>query len=414
VTVAPAAAALPRATSDRPDDNAGPQVHFVYAIPSDQPDRNLDADGTLEASIGAMQGWLRGQTGGAGLRIDTSGGAPDVTFVRLPRSDADYGGRQPILGAIAQDLQASGLLADQSKIYSVYYEGSAPGPSANVALCGLGGRSTFVALALVFLHDTCGYDVNASRAGTAGMLEYALLHETIHAIGFVPDCAPHTTHEGHVNDSAEDLMAPYLSSVTPILDVNHDDYFQANRSGCPDLSVSRYLEGAGTTLTFAVGGSGHGHVRGQTGSPSVATVDCPPACSIAFDGGQPVTMTVEATPDPGYRFVGWQGACTGVAPRCVVQATTSLDATAIFAKTPPPLALTVSVSGGGRVVSTPSGISCRSQCSARFPAGSAVRLRVQVQPGWRFAGWSGACTGRVPCNVRLTHASRVRATFRRA
>jgi hypothetical protein len=362
-------------------------------VPSDQTDQNLDQDGTLDSSIAAIQSWLRGQTGGAGLKIDTSGGQPDITFVRLPRSDADYGSQQFILDAIAQDLRGAGLVLDPNKIYSIFYEGSAPGPSANVALCGLGGRNGLLAVALVFMHDQCGYDLNASRAGTTSALEFVLLHETIHAIGFVPDCAPHSTHEGHVSDNPQDLMSQFLPSA-PVLDVNHDDYFQAHIAGCPDLSQSRYLEGAGITLTFAVGG------------------DCPTSCTASFDSGQPVVITVSATADAGYRFVRWQGACTGASPTCALHASTSQNVTAIFEKAPPP-ALTVSVSGGGRVGSTPGGISCPSQCSARFAPGSTVQVRAHPQPGWHFVGWSGACNGRVRCNLHLTEAARLRATFRR-
>ena len=77
------------------------------------------------------------------------------------------------------------------------------------------------------------------------------------------------------------------------------------------------------------------------------------------------------------------------------------------------MGLTVTVRGRGGVVSTPSGIACASRCSAQFAFGSMVRLRARPQPGWRFVAWSGACTGRVPCFVRLSEAASVRATFRR-
>ena len=53
-TATASSGALPRSTTDRPDDHAGPQVHVVYAVPSDQTDANLDADGTVEASVNAM------------------------------------------------------------------------------------------------------------------------------------------------------------------------------------------------------------------------------------------------------------------------------------------------------------------------------------------------------------------------
>src|SRR5438876_116883 len=321
-TTASPPAALPRETSDRPDDHTGPQVHVVYAVPSDQTDASLDADGTIEASVNAIQAYLRGQTGGPGLKLDTSGGALDVTFVRLPRSDADYTAQPAVAGGIAADLRQAGL-ADPNKVYAVYYEGSAPGPDPALQLCGEGGRTGQLAISVVILHDNCGYDLNSSRAGVPGAIEFVVLHETLHAMGFVPDCAPHTTHDGHVDDSPQDLMAALLPDGTPILDVNHDDYFQANHPGCLDLTQSRFLEGAGTTITFAVGGTGHGHVRGQTASPSFGDIDCPPVCSATFDGGQTVTMTLAATADAGFVFVRWEGACTGAVPTCALRATSS-------------------------------------------------------------------------------------------
>ena len=51
---------LPRATADRPDSVSGPQVHVVYALPSDGVDRSLDVDGTLTRSVTAWERWLAG------------------------------------------------------------------------------------------------------------------------------------------------------------------------------------------------------------------------------------------------------------------------------------------------------------------------------------------------------------------
>jgi hypothetical protein len=385
-------------------------VHVVYAVPSEQTDANLDSDGTVEASVNTMQAYLRSQTGGPALKLDTSGGALDVTFVRLPRADADYAAQPDIAAAIASDLQQAGL-SDPTRLYAVYYEGAAPGPIPSFALCGEGGRSQFGAIAVVILHDTCGFDLASSRAGTPGAVEFVLLHEALHAMGFVPSCAPHATGDGHVNDSPQDLMAALLPDGTPILDVNHDDYFQANITGCLDLTQSRFVEGAGTTITVAVGGTGHGHLRSAIGLGPFGTIDCPTACSATFDGGRQITVPIVATADSGYAFVRWEGACSGAQPTCALAASASTAATAIFSKGP--VTLTVSVRGRGNVVSTPAGITCASRCSGQFAFGAKVRVRAKPQPGWRFVAWSGACTGRVPCFIRLSQAASVVATFRR-
>jgi len=67
---------LDRSTTDRPDDITGPQVHAMYVVPADGTDRALDTNGTIAASVANRDGWLRGQTGGRGLRLDTFGGLP--------------------------------------------------------------------------------------------------------------------------------------------------------------------------------------------------------------------------------------------------------------------------------------------------------------------------------------------------
>jgi hypothetical protein len=66
-----------------------------------------------------------------------------------------------------------------------------------------------------------------------GHLDYTMLHELMHALGFVPTCAPHFTLAGHVSDSPNDLMyAGSLPWNPTTLDVGHDDYFDGHVPGC--------------------------------------------------------------------------------------------------------------------------------------------------------------------------------------
>jgi endoglucanase len=79
--------------------------------------------------------------------------------------------------------------------------------------------------------------------------------------------------------------------------------------------------------------------------------------------------------------------------------------TATFVRAP--LRVTVSVSGGGRVTSSPAGIACPGACSTTFRSTQA-RLTARAAKGWRFAGWSGACRGTGTCTVAAAGAVRAR------
>ena len=74
-------------------------------------------------------------------------------------------------------------------------------------------------------------------------------------------------------------------------------------------------------------------------------------------------------------------------------------------------ALTVAVSGSGRVTSTPAGLDCGATCSAQFAEGTAVALSAQPASGWALKNWTGACSGTSPCIVTLTADTTVGAEF---
>ena len=320
---------LPRSTTDRPDDATGPQVHALYVLPSDGVDRALDTTGTVAASFANWQRWLQGQTFNNGLRLDTTGGELDVTFVRLGRTDAQLAARGPSLrDAIEDELRAKGIVR-AGKVYAAYYDGS------STAACGGGAWPPRLpgAVAALYLRATYGpgatcYEPERSRAGLQ-IMDFAMLHELFHTMGYVPSCAPNHTRDGHVSDSPRDLMYAGDEPWRPaVLDVGSDDYFHAHLLGCAEFAVSRYLDR------------------------------------------------------------GFGGASAKVK-------------------------LTVSVSGAGRVLSTPRGIACSMRCTATFEGGMRLTLRALPAKGARFAGWGGACRGAKNCRVTLDRGRAVTARFRR-
>jgi hypothetical protein len=398
-------AALPRSTTDRPDDRQGSQIHALYVLPSDGADRALDTDGTIEASVQNFQTWLRGQTGGRGLRLDTFQGQLDVTFVRLSQTDAQLASSGLFIrDAIERELRAAGF-TQAGKIYALYYDGS------STAACGGGAWPPTLPgqLGGVYLRATFGagflcYDPTRSRSGLQ-LMDLAVLHELLHTMGFVATCSPHHTRAGHVSDSPSDLMwagdAPWTPSV---LDVGRDDYFDAPVAGCPDLADSAYLEGNAVVLSVTVrAAGGRGVVRSNP-----AGIDCGATCSAQFERGTTVTLT--AAPLRGSRFLGWSGACTGHGP-CAVVMDGAKSVAAAFG--PSRFVLSLSVKGPGRVTSTPAGIACPGRCQVAVRAGSRVALRAVPNKGARLSSWSGACRGRGKCTVTMNANRRVAAGFRR-
>ena len=116
-----------RDASDQPDE-AGAQVHLVYVLPSDEADRALDVNGTIEGSVASSQAWLATQAGGRALRIDTAGRntrhqLPAAHAVRCHRRAQGAFVRDPLEDALA----AAGFTAPD-KIYIARYDGLAPLP----------------------------------------------------------------------------------------------------------------------------------------------------------------------------------------------------------------------------------------------------------------------------------------------
>ncbi len=76
------------------------------------------------------------------------------------------------------------------------------------------------------------------------------------------------------------------------------------------------------------------------------------------------------------------------------------------------VALTVTVSGNGSVVSQPAGIDCGSQCSMQTPVGSSVLLTATPTVGHVFSSWGGGCTGSgLTCSLTVNAVQSVTATF---
>ena len=226
-----------RTTRDQPDDISGPQIHVVYALPSDIEDGNLDRYGDIARSFEAIQNWLSEEIG-VRLRLDTHGGELDVTFLRLPFTHQEGDGRS---GSLIQDLAEAVTDAigySGNKIYAIYYAGRAAGVCGSAQVGGPYGA--------VYVHrEGCSNSSPGMDPEVASTYEGVMVHELLHAYGAVASCAPHQGGGAHVQDDPEDVM--YAGTEREprseaVIDVARDDYFGHGRANCLDTAESPFWE----------------------------------------------------------------------------------------------------------------------------------------------------------------------------
>jgi hypothetical protein len=380
--------------TDSPDLTTGRQVHPVVVVPSDGVDNFQAVANRLADDVVSMSAWWTGQDPTRVPRFDQAGfpggTCLDISFLRLPDSSASLRGARNAFTRVVGALQSAGF-RNAFKKYYVYYDG----PPVETNVCGTGGGdfSTGPGWSVVWLSG-CS-DVPSDQVGA---------HELVHALGALPDGAPHACP----GDPAHPCDAPLVDILSPqtdgrplqqqVLDVNHDDYY-AHAGTWDDLQDSgwlSHLDAAQVPLSIAMTG---GIGRVSSGLPGL---DCTVACTTQWDQGSMVTL--DATPGPRLRFVRWAGACTGIGT-CSVTLTQAQSVTAVFG--PATIPLKVATVGRGRVKCTP-------VCAKAFPAGDPLTLRAVAAKGWKFTGWTGGCKGKQPvCRPKTGSALTVRATFRR-
>jgi hypothetical protein len=211
---------------------------------------NLDSDGTLEAAILLAQNWFVAQTNGRRLRLDTFQAGPDITFVRLPRSDAEYVSfgvriREPI----EADLAAMGF-GNSAKISAVYYGGGGPSSGGQIP-CGQAPRpGRFAAVYVGCILERPDVQPLIAVHGVRKILAMTMVHEILHNLGAVPDCARHQI-AAHASDDPRDVMVASGSGqlasypepeFLPILDAGRDDYYAHTNAGCVDVANSEFLD----------------------------------------------------------------------------------------------------------------------------------------------------------------------------
>lgn len=222
VTGTAALTVVQRSTTDRPDQVSGPQIHFLYIIPQDGQDDSLDLEGSLLNSVGSVQTWLAGQTGGRTLRMDTFEGVLDVSFARLDQTGSEISAS----GEQADDIIRAKLLAsgfdNTEKLYVIYYDGE-----VTSQFCTRRESDQPVRMLYFFLGRCDHLRFADSPTDAMKSAEATLMHDILHLLGFVGEGAPHEVN-GHVTDDPQDIMDFNHPSPPYHLDVGRDDYYGEN------------------------------------------------------------------------------------------------------------------------------------------------------------------------------------------
>ncbi len=380
-----------------PNDVAGSPVHWVYATPSDGPDRFSTFGSLMQADAESIDAWWRSQDPLRAPRNDLApfscGSQLDLSVIRLGRSSSQLASVDARFDAIATSLMALGFTSRHTK-YLVYYDGP-----VEPDICGQGGGNpAAIGFAIVYVQACAGVPWNTTAA-----------HELLHTLGAVPTGAPHMCPEpddGHVCDNLIDLMFPF-GDETPItglaLDSGRDDYY-GHVGAWRDVQDSPWLVQLDRQAPFGLTISGPGTV-----SADVPGLHCVQSCTTTWSAG--TTLALTATPASGAKLVAWGSACSGRAS-CSVVVEPGKSVSASFA--PATYRLTIAVTGRGTVRSSGPGIACPPRCSSAVASHEAIRLTPKAAKGWRFKQWSGACRGKGACSVPMTSATNARAVFVRA
>ena len=382
----------------RPNVVSGNPVHWIYALPSDAPDRFSTFASQMQTDAETIDAWWRREDSTRVPRNDLAelpcGPQLDLTVLRLQQTNAELARAEGRFVTLFNALPAAGFRSPFTK-YLVYFDG----PVAEADLCGQGASDgTGFGLAVMYVQACLGASVSIVAA-----------HELLHTLGAVPRSAPNRCPDpngAHTCDSTADLMHPFLDGSpleAKLLDPGRDDYY--GHSGTfTDSQNSPWLVQLDRQQPFMTTITGSGGVTAD-----VPGLDCASSCTTTWNAS--TRLTLRAVPRAGSRFVRWGGACAG-ASRCVATVGPGVAVSALFA--PSVFRLSVAVSGRGGVRSSRAGLTCRPLCSAAFPSFAPVRLAATPAKGWRFRSWAGACRGTRPiCTVPMTAATSVRAVFGR-
>lgn len=159
---------------------------------------------------------------------------------------------------------------------------------------------------------------------------------------------------------------------------------------------------------------------GGAAAPTVTMTATP--TTVPYNGASTVTWSSTNATDCVVTPSGWTGASGSNSTGPLVSTTTytatctgpggSQIGSATVTVSGANFTLTVIKNSGGTVQSTDGLINCGATCSRSYTSGTTVTLTpTPISGRYKFAGWSGACSGTGACTVTIDASKTVTATF---
>jgi uncharacterized repeat protein (TIGR02543 family) len=176
-------------------------------------------------------------------------------------------------------------------------------------------------------------------------------------------------------------------------------YVSSQTSSVGGLTFYRIID---ADLTIADGWSGCGFYESAANFAEVLTHEVGHMVGFGHNSDPSATM---------YAYAHFDGRGASLTPADIAGLVFLYPGTESAPLTTFTLTVTRAGTGLGTVTSVPAGIACGADCSEPFASGAVVALTATAQPGYAFAGWSGACAGTAGCSVTMTADRAVTATF---
>jgi hypothetical protein len=410
-------------TADLADAVAGPQIHVIYAIPSDGVDRFPLISTGISTDLTAGVSWWQRQDFSRAPRFDLAAfpcfpslGALDISDVRLPHDSSYYSGSAALFDAISGDLVAAGF-QNVHKKYLVYYDSPSPLPPGT---CGRGAENTtnggadgyaevYLAPNLKSEPTEIGCGNIESPDDRGGYSAIVAVHELIHTFGALDTthtpgpphaCPGDANAHAHACDNPLDIM--YSGGGQYWLDNRYLDYGNDDYYGMPvsdtwwDVQDSiwlRHLNEPTYTLDLTAG------VGAASTTSDLPGVDCRGSahCVSTWDANTAVMLT--AAPANGYARVQWGGACAsaGSSPDCTLTMSANQKVTVSYTRQ-------LAVASFAAPRQTGTRLQARLTLSRRPLAGEA-RLACRATPGLKLvshaiAGTVATCVWSIPKRLR--------------